>query len=127
MTAYANYSFYTDEYLSGRAAAVTSADFSFYANNASKIIDRYTFSHVDPDNVPEEVKMCCCELAELAYKSENSKAAVKNGIASESVQGWSQSYESSDSRRLSLRSAQRDCIFKWLSGTGLLYAGVSGC
>lgn len=124
MTVYADYKFYTDEYLAGRSASVTAADFAYYAQSASKVIDTYTFGNIDAENVLEEVRMCCCELAEQAYKSDTSQAASKQGVASESVQGWSQSYESTQTRQEAARSAQRDCIYKWLSGTGLLYSGV---
>ena len=124
MTVYADYKFYTDEYLAGRSAAVTAADFAYYAQSASKVIDTYTFGNISSNDVPEEVRMCCCELAEQAYKADTSQAASKQGVASESVQGWSQSYESTQARQEAARSAQRDCIYKWLSGTGLLYSGV---
>lgn len=125
MTVYADYKFYTDEYLAGRSASVTEADFTYYARSASKVIDTYTFGNIDAENVPEEVRMCCCELAEQAYKADTSQAASKQGVASESVQGWSQSYESTQARQETARIAQRDCIYKWLSGTGLLYSGVN--
>lgn len=125
MTVYADYKFYTDEYLAGRSASVTEADFTYYARSASKVIDTYTFGNIDAENVPEEVRMCCCELTELTYSADTSQAAKNQGIASESVQGWSQSYESSEARQEAAQSAQRDCIYKWLSGTGLLYSGVN--
>ena len=124
MTVYADYNFYTDEYLAGRSETVTEADFAFYAREASRVIDEYTFGNIDPDDVSEEVRLCCCELAEAGFKAEHSEAAKKDGIASESVTGWSQSYERSESRREASRRAQRDIIRKWLSGTGLLYSGV---
>lgn len=124
MTVYADYKFYTDEYLAGKSASVTEADFTYYARSSSKTIDTYTFGNINPDNVPEEVRMCCCELTEMLYKIDTSQAENKQGVASESVQGWSQSYESTQARQEAARSAQRDIIRKWLSGTGLLYSGV---
>lgn len=125
MTVYADYNFYTNEYLAGKSAAVTAADFTFYARSASAIIDRYTHGNINADSVPEQVKYCCCELAELIHTADTSEAAKKAGIASESVQGWSQSYENSESRKNVLRVSQKDCIYKWLSNTGLLYSGVT--
>ena len=124
MTVYADLDFYESKYLAGRSAAVTAADFAYYAQSASKVIDAYTFGNINSKDVPDEVRMCCCELAELAYKSDTSQAANKQGITSESVQGWSQSYESSEACQRAAQSAQRDCVYKWLSGTGLLYSGV---
>ena len=124
MTVYADLDFYESKYLAGRSAAVTAADFAYYAQSASKVIDTYTFGNINPDNVPEEVRMCCCELTEMLYKTDTSQAANKQGVASESVQGWSQSYESTQARQQAVQSSQRDIIRKWLSGTGLLYSGV---
>ena len=124
MTVYADNKFYTDEYLAGKSAAVTAADFPYYARQASAVIDRYTHGNINSDDVPEQVRYCCCELAEQAYKADTSQAASKQGVASESVQGWSQSYESSQARQQAVQSSQRDIVRKWLSGTGLLYSGV---
>lgn len=124
MTEYANYQFYTDEYLTGKTPAVTAADFPYYARQASTIIDRFTHNNIKGNDYPEEVSYCCCELAEIMCRSDSSKASKKDGISSESVQGWAQSYESSESRRSALRSSQKECIYKWLSNTGLLYSGV---
>lgn len=124
MTVYADYEFYTSEYLAGKSAAVTAADFTYYARQASALIAQYTFGNIKADSVPEEVKNCCCELVEQIHTADTSQAAQKAGISSESVQGWSQSYESSEARKTALRSSQRECIYKWLSNTGLLYSGV---
>jgi len=67
--------------------------------------------------------MCCCEIAETLYRDELVQQE-SNGVSSESVAGWSKSYEDSESRRTALKSLQRDCIYKWLGNTGLLYSGV---
>jgi hypothetical protein len=124
VTVYADYNYYTTEYLAGKSAAVTAADFPYYAKQASAVIDQYTFGNINADAVPDEVKMCCCELAEQSNAADTSESAQKAGISSESVQGWSQSYESTDARKTAIRNAQKDCIRKWLSNTGLLYSGV---
>lgn len=124
MTVYADYNYYTTEYLAGKSAAVTAADFPYYARQASTLIDQYTHGNIDAENVPEQVQYCCCELAEQMYAADTSEASQKDGISSESVQGWSQSYESSETRKTALRSSQRECIYKWLSNTGLLYSGI---
>lgn len=126
MTVYADYNYYTTEYLAGRSAAVSAADFPYYAKQASALINQYTHGNIKAD-IPEEVRLCCCELAEQSYADDTSESAQKAGILSESVQGWSQSYESSEARKAAFRSAQRDCIYKWLGSTGLLYSGVRIC
>lgn len=127
MTVYADYDFYNNEYLQGRDPAVAQKEFAFYARSASKLIDIYTFGNIDSADVPDEVRLCCCELAEQICNADHSEIAGKEGVASESVLGWSQSYESTSSRKEAAENAQRSCVYKWLSGTGLLFAGVRPC
>lgn len=124
MTVYADYNYYTSEYLMGKSAAVTAADFPYYAKQASAVIDQYTFGNINAEAVPDEVKMCCCDLVEHSYKNDTSESTQKAGILSESVQGWSQSYESSEARKTATQNTQKDVIRKWLYNTGLLYSGV---
>lgn len=122
MTIYADETYYTSTYLAGRAAILTAA-YVYYFREASKIIDVYTFGNIDPGSYPDEVKMCCCELAETLYAADK-EAAKSIGKTSESVQGWSVSYQSGTERKQEQDTKQHDIIFKWLSGSGLLFSGV---
>ena len=122
MTTYADYSFYVTEYLKGREAAVQGADFDYFAADASQLIRTYIGTDIEVD-VPECVKMCCCELAEMLFKNEQ-LSANSEGLSSESIQGWSRSYESSEARQSLMDSRTLNVIYKWLSGTGLLYRGI---
>lgn len=124
MTAYADYNYYTVTYLAGKTAAVTAAEFPYYANQATVLINQYTFGNINADNVPDEVKMCCCNLVEELHSMATSETAGKAGISSESVQGWSVSLESTEARKNAVKSAQKDVIRQWLYNTGLLYSGV---
>lgn len=124
MTAYADYNYYTVTYLAGKTAAVTAAEFPYYANQATVLINQYTFGNINADNVPDEVKMCCCNLVEELHSMATSETAGKAGISSESVQGWSVSLESTEARKNAVKSAQKDIIKQWLYNTGLLYSGV---
>lgn len=119
---YADEEFYTNEYLAGRKAVITTA-FPYYAREATQYIKQYTGRNIEENNAPECVKMCCCEIAELMYRDERTEAE-NGGVSSESVQGWSKSYESTETRKTALRNAQRECVYKWLSGTGLLCSKV---
>ena len=123
MTIYADYTYYTGTYLAGRSAAIAAADFPFFARQASAEIDRYTFGSV-PDDIPDEVKLCCCELAEYLHAENTSEAGGREGVASESVQGWTVTMESSAARSQAHRNAVRECVCRYLSRTGLLYSGV---
>lgn len=113
MTVYADQTFYKAEYLQGRSAKVDEADFPFYALSASAAINSYAGAFPE-DDIPEEVRLCCCEIAELLCTGDTSEASKKAGIASESVQGWSQSYESSESRMTSQNAAVDAVLHKWL-------------
>ena len=126
MTVYADHDYYTSEYLAGRSAAVTAADFPFYARKASGIIGRYTHGNIKPESIPEQAKMCCCELAEM-LAAEHSQDAQNGSVTAESVQGWSVTYESKGERAALFRASVKECVYRWFSGTGLLYSGVRIC
>lgn len=119
---YADEFYYKVEYLCGREAVIDTA-FDFYARSATGEIKRFTGRNIDESNIPDCVKNCCCELAELVYTHEKTTADT-NGKASESVGGWSVSYESKEQAEANFNNAVSACIYKWLSGTGLLFAGV---
>lgn len=119
---YADYNFYITKYAMG-AGIVEPALFNRYALRASQKIKEYTGANVDENNVPECVKMCCCDLAELFYKTE--KAERENGgVKSETVGDWSKTYESAQERESHISKKIQNAIYMWLSGTGLLYRGI---
>jgi len=124
MKAYADIEFYMTEYLCGKEPVIGEDPFDFYARSATAEIRTFTGSNINENShIPECVKMCCCELAELIFKDE--KTAVQTeGVSSESVGGWSKSYESGQSREESRSCKIRQTVYKWLGGTGLLFRGV---
>lgn len=122
MNVYADEEFYNNAYLCGKTAVVTS-DCRYFFREASLIIDRYTWGKINPENVPQAVKMCCCELAENIF-SRDRILSKNNGISSESVGGWSVSYTSQSDVNADFRKTAKDVVFRWLADTGLLYRGV---
>ena len=124
MTVYADYSFYTGTYLSGKAAVISSALFPFYARKASAYIRQYTFDNIG-ETVPECVGLCCCELAEMIFTREMTPTA--QGIASEKVGDVSVSYENAETSRQALPKQIKDIVYFWLGDTGLLYRGGGSC
>ena len=122
MNIYADESFYKDEYLLDRAAVITTA-YAYFFREASSIIDAYTFGNIDPDNVPETVKMCCCEIAE-SIQSRDKQLLESGGVQSESVSGWSKTYSSSNDIQTAFEASCKYIVYKWLAGSGLLYSGV---
>ena len=118
---YADSTDYTN-YLCGKTAVITTA-FDYYAMLATAEIRRYTGRNVDEGNIPDCVKNCCCELAERLYRADTT-AEQSDGKSSESVGGWSVSYESREQAQAALCRDTESCVYKWLSGTGLLFTGV---
>lgn len=106
----------------GKNAVITS-DYGYFFREASLIIDRYTFGNINSENIPQAVKMCCCELAENLF-SENKSLTENAGIQSESVGGWSRNYTSKSEILTNSKAEQKRIIYKWLADTGLLYRGV---
>lgn len=122
---YADEIFYNEKYLLGRKPVVTTG-FSFYARQASQLIDRYTFGRLSGvEDIPEEVQMCCCELAEAEFKREQQQKA-SGGKTSEKIGTYSATFGSAKEMDSVAVSKQRSIIMKWLGNTGLCYRGV-GC
>lgn len=120
---YADEMFYAEKYLLGRRPVIRTG-FDFYARQAGQIIDRYTFGRVcDLYEIPDEVRMCCCELAEASFRMEK-REKLSGGKTSEKVGTWSASYASGTEQREEEQAAQKQIVYKWLEHTGLCYRGV---
>ena len=129
---YADYQYYITQYLFGRESAIPEEGFSFWEKQAAKEIDKYTMGRVRAlkSNIPNEVKECTCEIAELLYTANLlSEEAVKQGAAglltSYSNDGESGSYDMSVSvyTEEGKQKKIRRIISTGLSYTGLLYRG----
>jgi hypothetical protein len=124
MKVYADDAFYKGTYLLGRKPVI-STGFSFYARSASRIMNSLTFGRIDKLNdLTEDIKMCCCEIAERCYTNEKERKAA-GGKTSEKNGTYSVTYSDktiSDSE-ISASDAYR-IMNKWLSETGLLYRGI---
>lgn len=125
MTIYADSEFYLNEYLSGKDAVLPEQSAVFWLRKAQETLKTFTFDNIDENAaIPYEVKMCICEIAELLYSDEK-RATLQGGIASESVEGWSKHYESSQQTEAHLKIKIKSCVTTWLADTGLLYCGVT--
>ncbi len=120
MTAYADYAFYTDEYL-GRVIS-TEKDFTYFALRATEIIDSKTFGRIE--EATDAVKRACCAAADELYTADTARAKAVSGISSESVDGYSVSYRAYDAKCAD-ESAKRvdDAVKRCLAHTGLMYRG----
>lgn len=135
--AYADYNYYTTEYLLGKSPAVPESEFLFWEKQARKEIDRFTFGRVAADQtlIIDAVKDCCCELAELLYQADQvAQQSAKSGgagpLSSYSNDGQSGTFDLSQSvyTESGKREKVREIIRGYLAYTGLLYAGLEeGC
>ena len=120
---YADEAFYKEEYLLDRKPVIRSG-FSYYARQASQLIDQYTFGRIaNLSEVPECVRMCCCELAETGYQVEKQREAA-GGKTSEKIGTYSVSYGTAQESAAAETQAQKNIVMKWLGETGLCYQGV---
>ena len=120
---YANETFYRESYLLGRKPVI-STGFLFYARQASRLIDQYTFNRLkDAAEASEEVQMCCCELAEAEFRRER-QLKESGGKAAERIGTYSVSFGSAQELAAASGREQREIIMKWLADTGLCYQGV---
>jgi len=117
MTNYADYTYYTSTY---KGVAVDATSFNSYSRKATLEIKKYTFNRIDEVSIPDETKMCCCEIAEILFKDKQEDA---KGIASEKVGEYSVSYVSPEAKEKLLSVSIRSIIYNWLENTGLLYRG----
>lgn len=117
MTNYADYAYYTGTY---EGAAIDAASFTSNARKATLEIKKYTFNRTTDTDIPDDARMCCCELAELFYKDDQSNS---NGISSEKVGEYSVSYVTPEAKQKMLDLSVNSIINNWLGMTGLLYRG----
>ena len=119
MTNYADYAYYTETY---KGAVIDTASFDYYARASSQVIRRFTFGNINESAVPDEVKMCCCELAEHLFIVEK-QIKEAGGKTSEKVGEYSVSYEKLVDVRANGDLQSYQIIQNWLAMTGLLYRG----
>lgn len=118
---YIDYNFYKNEYCG--SMEFTAENFRKCLIKAQSLIDMYTFNRCkNMQNIPSEVKYCCCELIELTEKYQE-KVSMQSGISSEKIKNYSVTYESSNNLETQLKESEKQVIYKWLENTGLIYRG----
>lgn len=133
MIMYADYQYYISGYLLGKSPSVPKDMFPYWEKQARIQIDRYTYGRVSVDLslVSEKVKDCTCELAEFLYQADSVvQQGIEEGaagpVASYSNDGQSASFDLSRSAYTEEGKSKKikEIIYRHLSNTGLLYAGV---
>lgn len=119
---YADYKFYTKEYM---GSAIPETAFAGVERVASAYIDYLTHNRIVmvelPENVQLKVKMAVCAVAETCYKQINDETP---SVSSESVGNHSKTY-AVVSKGFGERQREKLVNAKtYLHGTGLLYGGL---
>lgn len=120
MTAYADYSYYNDNF---HGTAVSEAEFSGLAVKASAYVRAITFGRANADS--ECVKDATCAAVEIMQQLEKQRSGTAK--ASETVGSWSVSYQNPNSLGLDDQKRLSQAVDIYLIGTGLMYAGVDRC
>lgn len=130
---YADYSYYTTTFYGD---AIAEADFPKYASRGSEFIDYITFGKAKGAADLDEVKKCCCALAEQYQTIDKVRIAASakvtdDGIiASESVGPHSRSFRSGVDASQAVSAAEAELgniARRYLLPTGLLYRGGVSC
>lgn len=130
---YADYDYYISGYLLGNSPAVPEEVFPYWEKQARSQIDKCTYGRISADLslISEKVKDCACEIAELLYQADSvvqqgMEEGAAGPIASYSNDGQSASFDLSSSVYTEDGKAKKvkEIIYRYLSNTGLLYAGV---
>lgn len=116
MENYADFEYYTNTY---KGAVLDTASFDLYARKATQEIKKYTFNRIQDSSIPDDAKMCCCELAEYLYKQDK----YDTNVASEKVGEYSVSFVAGQTAEDIKLSAIKGIIYNWLAMTSLLYRG----
>jgi hypothetical protein len=121
---YADYAYYTDTYCGN---TLDGDEFARAAVRASSFLDYFTRGKAK-DYEGDEIKMCCCALAEQYQVIEQATAqSVKGEVAGESVGSWSRTYRSGAEVSSAAHTALADIARQYLAHTGLLYRGGAPC
>ena len=92
---------------------------------ASIFVKFLTFSRVDElPEIPEEVKLATCAVAEMMYQDMQAKDGAGREIASENNDGYSVSFVTSQSDNVgTIEHRCKKTAYPYLAHTGLLYRG----
>lgn len=118
-----------DEYLELLDADSIPDNFNNLVIEASSYIDRQTHGRIDPNNIPEQVKYATCLIVKL-INERNTKLSEINGLKSQNIEGWSESYATPEEIKADYSNEMQSLLINLLwnvlgiDGLPLLYRGV---
>jgi len=127
MAAYADFTYYSTEYL---GTAIASADFARLALRATAVIDSVTFNRAavimdanTPESTVAAIQNATCAVAEEIQTEEQSGSI--DGITSESVGSHSVSYGKGARSAMTNLQKQIEVAKTYLGNTGLMVPGFA--
>ncbi len=123
MKAWADFEYYLEKYLMGKAPSVSPESFSFYAARATAFVKRYTLDNIADNAVPDEAKNAVCAVCDILCGYDEVSSGI--GVTSEKTGDLSVTYESGAERERELNSRIRSAVYMYLAPGGYLYCGVT--
>ncbi|MBW7573912.1 head-tail connector protein [Caproiciproducens faecalis] len=123
-TPYADYAYYSDIY---GGISISQDAFAALARRASLFIDQITYNRLNTGwAVTDAVKNATCAVAEVLeqYKTSEAQEVTVAVFKSESVGGWSGTYQDTDIIRATIESAMENAARPYLIYTGLMDRSV---
>lgn len=119
---YADYNYYENSFA---GTLIPAEDFPSIANKAERYINYVTMHRIV--DVTDSVKNAVCAAAEAVYEVQQHYANIPKGIKSENTDGYSVTFAEFDidKFRQQENDAMYNAVVQELSGTGLLYQGVT--
>lgn len=125
MRRYADKEYYANAYHCGADVKIAGPKFDQYAMRATKEIRARTFGNIKEDaELQDEVRMCCCEVAEKLYDADCAKGENGMVLQSYSNDGDSGSFQASEMTAEGVSAAIDGIVRSWLLDIGLMYCGV---
>lgn len=117
------------EYISLLGAESIPDNFENLVIKASNYINYNTHGRIDKNNIPEQVKYVTCLIIDL-INEEETKISEIGSLKSQNIEGWSESYATSEEIEKEYSAKKYDTLKIYLSkeigidGLPLLYSGV---
>lgn len=121
MVQYVDIDYYKSAY---EGTTIPEDSFNKYAIKASSHLKRFTFGHLNENDVPECVKYACCEMCEAIYQHDQAQIGGRT-VKSESNDGYSVTFVTEQDGQTDALSSKLYSIARtYLADTDLLNMGV---
>lgn len=122
---YTDYAYYLSTF--GGSDITSDLEFTVLERKAALHIDRITYNRLHMgQSVTDAVKMAVCAVADTIkqYSSTAQAAITAAGLKSENNDGYSVSYQDSETAQAAIESAMTESARDWLIYTGLMDRSV---